>query len=60
MSSDAKPERREYPKSIPCFHCSKSLQQLPRRGNYVGFVIKDEQGFERVLHSDCVKRYLQG
>lgn len=47
-----------FKKSIPCFHCSKSLQQLPRSkgGKYVGFVLVVD-GYERVFHSTCVEYF---
>lgn len=55
MSQAQTAQRVVFQKSRPCFHCSKSLQQLSRaqgRG-YVGFVLLVD-GLERVFHRACV------
>lgn len=56
--------RVEFSNSIPCFHCSKSLQQLSRakgagRGQYVGFVLQVD-GIDRVFHLSCIDHFEQG
>lgn len=57
-----KPQVRRvtFKKSRPCFHCSKSLQQLPRSkgGEYVGFMLTVD-GYERTFHQTCISCFLE-
>lgn len=56
-----KARREEFPRGRPCFHCSKSLQQLSRSkgGQYVGFVLAVD-GFDRVMHRACIADFVAG
>lgn len=61
MKPQPQVERKLFDRSRPCFHCSKSLQQLPksRGGKYVGFAMAVD-GFERVFHQACIDPFLSG
>lgn len=55
-------ERAYYPKSVPCFHCSKSLQQLLRNhpahpGKYLGFLVEGPDKLMHPIHGSCVGPY---
>ena len=53
--------REEFLRGRPCFHCSKSLQQLPgsKGGQYIGFVLAVD-GIDRVLHRACIADFVAG
>lgn len=58
-------ERVYYEKSVPCFHCSKSLQQLLRNhsthpGKYLGFLVEGPDKLMHPIHGSCVGPYFLG
>lgn len=61
MNAETELHRVEFPRSRPCFRCSKSLRQLPQSqgGQYVGFLLVIDD-FERVFHRACIADFLAG